>query len=82
MAGVDSRSCIHNTSFSCSLHMGPLSWSVTLHQAKKGFPVTHYSLLGALVSYEENEMECCEYGPWSFIHNTSFSCNLRMGPTS
>jgi len=34
----------------------------------------HSSLLGLFISYEE--MKGCEYGPWVYIHNPSFSLQL------
>ncbi len=38
----------------------------------------HSSLLGQYVSYKENK--CCEYGPWDYIRNTSFSFKLPNVP--
>jgi hypothetical protein len=42
----------------------------------------NYSLLGTLVSYEENE--CCQYGPrlHGHIHDSSFSLQLKNGPNN
>jgi hypothetical protein len=39
-----------------NLRMGPTSQTITLHYAKKASSDKHSSLLGAFVSYEENEV--------------------------
>jgi hypothetical protein len=53
---VAPRTIFTTVHFLLNLRMGPTSYSVTLHYAKRLSNDKYSSLLGAFVSYEENEV--------------------------
>jgi hypothetical protein len=74
----DSRSHIHNTSFSLYLINAPNKLECYIRVSWKGLPGTNTLAYRALL-LATKKMKCCEYGPWSHIDNTSFYLQPMVG---
>jgi hypothetical protein len=66
--------------FHCSLQMGPLSASVTLHWTGKACLIQ--TLQANWARTVTKKMKCCEYDFWTVFTTVHLLCSLQMGQIS